>query len=125
MLVNVACYLFCPRRRLRLKKNAPSADNPYMKISTGVAEIFLGRNPRTGAVREKTYIWPDYRQNAVEKIRGRDSEQNDYIFRKPGLREREELLGAMHRVEQSYDSSGRSGYQKSAIAPGSFFDALA
>lgn len=96
-----------------------------MKISTGVAEIFLGRNPRTGAVRERTYIWPDYRQNAVEKIRGRDSEQNDYIFRKPGLREREELLGAMHRVEQSYDSSGRAGYQKSAVAPGSFFDALA
>ncbi|HPS58808.1 MAG TPA: hypothetical protein PK514_11950 [Spirochaetota bacterium] len=96
-----------------------------MKISTGVAEIFLGRNPRTGAVREKSYIWPDYRQNAVEKIRGREPEKNEYIFRKPDLKAREEILGAMHRVEQSYDSTGRAGYQKSPVAPGSFFDALA
>ena len=96
-----------------------------MKISSGVAEIFLGRNPQTGAVRGRTYIWPDYRQNAVEKIRGRESEKNDYIYRKPDLRAREELLGAMHRVEQSYDSSGRSGSLKTPLAPGSFFDALA
>jgi len=96
-----------------------------MKISNGVAEIFLGRNPATGAVRGKTYIWPDYRQNAVEKIRGRDPEKNEYIFLKPDLQAREELLGKMHRVEQSYDSAGRAGYRKDPLAPGSFFDALA
>ena len=96
-----------------------------MKISSGVAEIFLGRNPRTGSIREKTYIWPDYRQNAVEKVRGREPGKDEYIFRKPDLKAREELLGAMDRVEQSYDSTGRPGFRKAAVARGSFFDALA
>ena len=96
-----------------------------MKISSGVAEIFLGRNPKTGSIREKTYIWPDYRQNAVEKIRGREAGQDEYIFRKPGPKAHEELLGAMQRVDQSYDSTGRPGYRKAPVARGSFFDALA
>lgn len=111
--------------RLMLKKSGFSADNMCMKISTGMAEIFLGRNPRAGAVGGKTYIWPDYRQNAVEKIRGREPDQNGYIYRKPDPATRDELIGSMFRSEQKYDASGRAAAQKAAVAPGSFFDAFA
>ncbi len=108
-----------------LKSAMYPADNIFMKISTGVAEISIGKNSLTGPARNKTYIWPEYRQDAVEKIRKADPFKSEYLFRKPGLKEREELLGIMHRVEQSYDSSGRAGNLKAPVAPGSFFDALA
>lgn len=95
-----------------------------MKISTGMAEISLGRNIETGSAR-KTYIWPDYRQNAVEKIRKADPYRQEQIYFKPDLSEKERILGQMHRVEQGYNSSGRSENLKAMVAPGSFFDALA
>lgn len=95
-----------------------------MKISTGMAEISLGRNMETGAA-GKAYIWPDYRQNAVEKIKRVDPYRQEQIYFKPDMDEKERILGRMHRVEQGYNASGRSENLKTIIAPGSFFNALA
>lgn len=96
-----------------------------MKISGGMAEISFGRNIDTGSVKNRFFIWPDYRQNAVEKIRRVDPYKNEQIYYKPGLEDREKILGMMHRVEEGYNSSGKAESMKSLVAPGSFFNALA
>ena len=95
-----------------------------MKISSGIAEINLGKTLQTGAAR-KAYIWPDYRQNQVEKIRPVEPRRQEQIYYKPDLPEKERILGMMHRVEQGYNATGRTENMRAVIAPGSFFDALA
>ncbi len=96
-----------------------------MKISSGMAEISLQRNSGADPVKNRTYIWPDYRQGAVEKTRKVDPYRNEYVYFKPDLGGREKILGMMHRVEEGYNSSGKAENMKPLVAPGSFFNALA
>ena len=95
-----------------------------MKISGGMAEINLSRAGETGQVHGKTYIWPEYKEAPVQKITQIKPYKNDYIYYKPGLNEREELLGKMHRYEQSYNNKGKIENIPPIVSPGSFFNAI-
>lgn len=96
-----------------------------MNISTGISEINLRRSGENSAVSGKNYIWPKYHDAKVEKIKSPGPRDNEPLYYKPTIAEREKLLGSISLTENEYNSYGKADNRKPFIKPGSFFDALA
>ena len=96
-----------------------------MNISSGISEINLRRTDSTSPVYDKSYIWPKYHEGKIERVNGFDAQEQEPIYYKPNLVEREKLLSLMFNPEQEYNSSGKSVSRNHSIQPGSFFEALA
>ncbi|MCL2154447.1 MAG: hypothetical protein FWH53_02150 [Leptospirales bacterium] len=96
-----------------------------MNISSGISEINLRRTDSTSPVYDKSYIWPKYHEGKIERVNGFNPQEQEPIYYKPNLVEREKLLSLMFNPEQEYNSSGKSVSRNHSIQPGSFFEALA
>jgi hypothetical protein len=96
-----------------------------MNISTGIAEINLSRAGSNSPVSGINYIWPKYQEGMVQKVGDALSRGNEPLYYKPGVAEREQIIGMMFKIESGYDSSGRIENNRPFVKPGSLFTALA
>ena len=96
-----------------------------MNISSGISEINLTRSGSSSPVSGKNYIWPNYHDGKVDKIAPAVHHENEPVYFKPTLAEKEKLLQMMYNSDNEYNSHGKTGSRKPPIKPGSFFDALA
>ncbi len=96
-----------------------------MNISSGISEINLSRTGANSPVSGKNYIWPNYHEGKVQKVKNTGPHDGEPVYYKPTMAEKEKLIGMMFNSEKEYDSYGKTDDRKSFIKPGSFFDALA
>lgn len=96
-----------------------------MNISTGISEINLGRTGSNTSVSGKNYIWPRYHEGRVHKTGDVLSRDSEPVYYKPGLAEREQIIGMMFKTETEYNSNGRIENSRPYVKPGSLFTAIA
>jgi len=96
-----------------------------MNISAGISEINFRRTDSITPVYDKSYVWPRYHEDKIEKISNLTSQESGHIYYKPTLAEREKLLSLMANPEHRYNSTGKTISLNTQIQPGSFFEALA
>ncbi len=96
-----------------------------MRISAGISEINLKSSLNNKAVNEKIYLWPQYGESKIEKVRGivRRTDSNA-IYSKPLREDREKILSRYNRIHQEYDSKGDVVRRKTTARPGLLFDAI-
>lgn len=97
-----------------------------MRLSSGVAEINLGRAQGAGSA-TKAFIWPAYNDNKVSSVRRVSSHAGGEIYYTKATDEfKEQLLDAVKRVPQSkYYSGGKADLLIAGYEPGILFNALA
>ncbi len=75
---------------------------------------------------ERVYIWPQYGEGKVQKIRGviRKTDSNG-IYSKPVQEDREKVLSRYNSYQREYNSRGNILKKHVNSQPGMLFDALA
>ena len=96
-----------------------------MNISTGISEINLSRSGSNSPLSGKNYIWPKYHEGKVQKVGDALSREKEPVYYKPGLIEREQIIGMMFKTEAEYNSTGKIENSRPFIKPGSLFTAIA
>jgi hypothetical protein len=96
-----------------------------MKISAGISEISLPRVQNNRIQSDKIYIWPQYGEGQVQKIRGviRRTDSNA-VYSKPVNEDRDKVLRQYNSFHREYNSSGTILKKHVNSEPGMLFDAL-
>lgn len=96
-----------------------------MNISMGISEINLGRIGRNSPFSGKNYIWPKYHEGRIYKVGDVFSREREPVYYKPGLSEREQIIGMMFKTEAEYNATGKIENSRPYVKPGSLFTAIA
>jgi hypothetical protein len=96
-----------------------------MKISSAISEISIPRAQNNRIQTDKVYIWPQYGEGKVQKIRGiiRRTDSNA-IYSKPLNEDRDKVLNQYNSFQKEYNSSGNILKKHNNSQPGMLFDAL-